>query len=322
MTRDPDPDRSSQGGSTRWSFPLGRVLGIEIRVHVSFFLLVALFVFASTGPEGQGLVSGLSWLVVLFACVVVHELAHCVVGQARGAVVRDIVLLPIGGMSRLERLPSRPEDEFAMAAAGPIASLVLGVSAGVVAGAVGVAMLPIDLATGSLLARLCWVNLLLAAFNLLPAFPLDGGRMFRAALARHHGEAFATSRAATVGRIVAVVMIAAGFLVDVWLVIIGMFVYFAATAEERATLQHLRLRGVHVRDLMHAPVDGAPVAASAPTRVLDADDEVEEDLPALVGAPGGVLPVADHAIIVGELRAVDVADWLRICAEAERGHAA
>ncbi len=298
------------------------MLGIEIRVHVSFFLLVGLFALASTGPEGQGLVSGLSWLVILFACVVVHELAHCVVGQARGAVVRDIVLLPIGGMSRLERLPPRPEDEFAMAAAGPIASVVLGVGAGVIAGAVGVALIPIDLATGSLLARLFWVNLLLAAFNLLPAFPLDGGRMLRAALTRHHGEAVATRRAASVGRAVAVMMIAAGFFVDVWLVLIGTFVWFAATAEERATLQHLRLRGVYVRDLMHAPVDGAPVVAPATTPVLDADDEVEDDLPALVGAPHGVLAVADHAVVVGELRVVDVADWLRICAEAEARRAA
>lgn len=301
----------------RWSFPIGRVFGVEIRVHVSFFLLVALFAYASTAPEGQGLVSGLSWLVVLFACVVVHELAHCVVGQARGAVVRDIVLLPIGGMSRLERLPPRPEDEFAMAIAGPMASVALGVAAGVVAGAVGVALLPIDLATGALLARLCWVNLLLAAFNLLPAFPLDGGRMLRATLARHHGEAVATRRAAKVGRAVAVAMMAAGFLVDVWLLFIGTFVWFAATAEERATLQHLRLRGVHVRDLMHAPVDGAALGGLGASVVLDADDEVEDDLPALVGAPHGVLPVADHSIVVGELRVADVAEWLRACAEAE-----
>jgi stage IV sporulation protein FB len=293
-------------------------------VHVSFFLLVALFALASTGPGGQGLLSGLSWLVILFACVVVHELAHCVVGQAHGAVVRDIVLLPIGGMSRLERLPPRPEDELAMAIAGPIASAALGVAAGAVAGAVGVALLPVDLATGSLLARLCWVNLLLAAFNLLPAFPLDGGRVLRALLARHHGEAMATRRAATVGRVVAVVMIAAGVLVDLWLLIIGMFVFFAATAEERATLQHLRLRGVHVRDLMRTPTGGTPRVAftTVPLTALGADDDVEDDLPALVAAPSGALPVVDHTQVVGELRVGDVTDWLRACAEAENGHAA
>jgi stage IV sporulation protein FB len=293
-------------------------------VHVSFFLLVALFALAATGPRGQGLLSGLSWLVILFACVVVHELAHCVVGQAHGAVVRDIVLLPIGGMSRLERLPPQPEDELAMAIAGPIASAGLGVAAGAIAGAVGVALLPVDLVTGSLLARLCWVNLLLAAFNLLPAFPLDGGRVVRALLARHHGEAVATRRAATVGRVVAVVMIAAGVLVDLWLVIIGMFVFFAATAEERATLQHLRLRGVHVRDLMHTPTDGTPSVAftTVPLTALGADDDVEDDLPALAAAPSGVLPVLDHAQVVGELRVGDVTDWLRACAEAEDGHAA
>jgi len=322
MTRDPGPDRSPPSGSSHWSFPLGRVLGVEIRVHASFFLLVALFAFASTGPGGAGLLSGMSWLVVLFACVVVHELAHCVVGQARGAVVRDIVLLPIGGMSRLERLPARPEDEFAMAAAGPLASVLLGVGAAMVAVAVGVALLPIDLATGSLLARLSWVNLMLAAFNLLPAFPLDGGRMLRALLERRHGKAVATRRAASVGRVVAVAMIATGCFFDVWLVIIGAFVYFAATAEERSTLQHLRLRGVHVRDLMHAPVAGTTTGVPSATIVLDADDEVEDDLPALVRAPRGVLAVVDHAVPVGEIRVVDVVDWLRACADAEDGRAA
>lgn len=301
----------------RWSFPIGRVFGVEIRVHASFFLLVALFAVASTGPGGVGLLSGLSWLVVLFACVVVHELAHCVVGQAHGAVVRDIVLLPIGGMSRLDRLPSRPEDELAMAIAGPIASVVLGVAAGVVAGAVGIALFPVDLVTGSLLARLCWVNLLLAAFNLLPAFPLDGGRVLRALLARHHSVTVATHRAATVGRGVAVLMIAAGFLVDVWLLVIGTFVYFAATAEERATLQHHWLRGVHVRDLMHEPV-GVPPSTTPATPALRPDDEIEDDLPALVAAPHGTLPVVDRAVVVGELRVVDVEGWLRACADAER----
>ncbi len=321
MTGDPVTGRSPPSRSAHWSFPIGHAFGVEIRVHASFFLLVALFAVASTGPEGPGLLSGLSWLVILFTCVVVHELAHCVVGQAHGAVVRDIVLLPIGGMSRLDRLPPRPEDEFAMAIAGPAASLALGIGAGVVAGALGVALFPIDLVTGSFLARLCWVNLLLAAFNLLPAFPLDGGRVLRALLARHHGQRVATRRAASVGRVVAVAMIAVGFLVDLWLVLIGTFVYFAGTMEEQATLQHLRLQGVHVRDLMHAPTHAWPTT-EPPAPTLGPDDEVEADLPSLVAAPSGALPVVHHARVVGELAVVDVANWLRACADAEDGRAA
>lgn len=316
----PSPSAGAPG-STRWSLPLGRVLGVDLRVHLSFFLLVALFALASTAPGGPSLLSSLSWLVVLFACVVVHELAHCVVGRAHGAVVREILLLPIGGASRLDRMPSRPEDELAMAIAGPIASVVLGIAAGVLAAGLGIALLPVDFVTGSLLVRLCWVNLLLAAFNLLPAFPLDGGRVLRALLARHHEAAVATHRAARIGRAVAVVMVAVGFFFDLWLVIIGTFVYVGATMEERATLQHLRLRGVHVRDLMHAPV-GEPAAPTTTTPALDPDDELEDDLPALVAAPFGVLPVVDHARVVGELRVVDVEGWLQACAAAEDERAA
>ena len=108
----------------RWSsFPIGRIAGIQIRVHVTFFLLVPLFALAGTQPGGPGAVGAIAWLVVIFACVVVHELAHCLVGRPRGLVVHEIELLPIGGVSKLENLPEDPHDELAMAIAGPLASI-------------------------------------------------------------------------------------------------------------------------------------------------------------------------------------------------------
>ena len=158
----------------KWSLPLGRVAGIQLSMHVTFFLLVVLFVVAEAQPGGLGLFAGLVWLTLIFACVLLQELAHSVLARAKGAEVGAIVLLPIGGVSQIERMPERWSDELAIAAAGPLASLGLGVLAGVAAAVTGARLWPINLCGGGLLPRLAWLNLLLGLFNLLPAFPLDG----------------------------------------------------------------------------------------------------------------------------------------------------
>ena len=232
------------------SFRIGRVAGIEIRVHITFFLLVPLFALAGASPGGPGALGGIAWLVVIFACVLLHELAHCLVGRPRGAVVHEIELLPIGGVSKLEHLPENPRDEFAMAIAGPAASVAIAAGAAILAVALAEPLFPVNLFSGSILTRLVWFNLLIAAFNLLPAFPLDGGRVLRALLERRLDLEHSTRIAARVGRWVAVVLIVVGLFWDVWLVIIGIFVYFGASAEEAATIVHVRLQGRRVADLM------------------------------------------------------------------------
>ncbi len=232
------------------SFRIGRIAGIEIRVHITFFLLVPLFALAGAAPGGSGALAGVAWLVVIFACVLVHEFAHCLVGRPRGAVVHEIELLPIGGVSKLEQLPEDPRDEFAMAIAGPAASVGIAVVAGVLAWALSLPLLPIDFLGGSILVGLFWFNLLVAAFNLLPAFPLDGGRVLRSLLERRLDLEQATHVAARVGRWVSVAFIVVGLFWDVWLVIIGVFVYFGAAAEEAATIVHVRLQGRRVADAM------------------------------------------------------------------------
>ena len=242
--------RHPRTGSHRWSFPIGRVSGIEIRLHWTFFLIVALFALAGAGPDGPGVVSMLSWLVLIFASVVVHELSHCFVGRTRGAVVHEIVLLPIGGVSKLERMPERPTDELAMAIAGPAASVGLAALAGLVALGLGQELLPIDFLEGSFVARLFWFNLIVAGFNLLPAFPLDGGRVLRALLERRYDLERATRIAARVGRAVAIAFVVVGIFFDLWIAIIGVFVYFGASAEEAATIVHVRLLGHRVADTM------------------------------------------------------------------------
>ncbi len=234
----------------RWSFPVARIAGIQIRVHATFFLLVALFVLAGIAPEGPGVVNSLLWLVTIFACVVFHELAHCLVGRRHGLVVHEIDLLPIGGVSRLETFPETPRDEFALAIAGPAASVALGLAAAAAAVAASVSLYPVDLVGGPFLARLAWLNLLLAAFNMIPAFPLDGGRVFRSLLELRFDLERSTRIAGTTGRWFAFVLVVVGMLTNLWLAIIGVFIYFGASAEETATLAHLHLAGHRVRDAM------------------------------------------------------------------------
>jgi stage IV sporulation protein FB len=234
----------------RWSFPIARIAGIQIRVHVSFFLLVALFVLAGTTPEGPGILASLVWLVTIFGCVVFHELAHCLVGRRHGLVVHEIDLLPIGGVSRLETFPETPRDEFALAIAGPASSAALGIAAGAAAVAASVSLYPVDLVTGPFLARLAWLNLLLAAFNMIPAFPLDGGRVFRSLLELRYDLERSTRIAGTTGKWFAIALIVVGAVTNLWLAIIGVFVYLGASAEEAATLAHVRLAGRRVGEVM------------------------------------------------------------------------
>jgi stage IV sporulation protein FB len=287
---------------------LGRVSGIEIRLHATFFLLVVLFIVAGAAPEGPGVPIALAWLVLAFTCVVVHELAHCFVGRTRGAVVHEIVLLPIGGVSKLEHLPERPQDELAMAVAGPAASLALAAVAGMAALAAGDSLLPVEILGDSLVAGLFWFNLLVAAFNLLPAFPLDGGRVLRALLERAYDLERATHVAATAGRTLAVAMILVGVLFNVWLVIIGIFVYFGASTEEAATIVHLRLSGRCVRDAMLRE----PVSLRRDTPVPELRTLLQRSAQRVfpVGGPAGYEGIVDARAIERAATGATVAEFV------------
>lgn len=232
--------QASREANRRWSLPLVSVAGVTVRVHVTFLALVVL-VALSAGAEDESAGEAVGWLVVLFACVVVHELAHALVARSKGIEVHEIDLLPIGGVSRLERIPDRWRDEAAIAAAGPATSAAVSVLAFVAASAAGQPLLPAGVSGGPLLVRLGWVNLMLAVFNLLPAFPLDGGRVFRALLERDRSRVAATRQAARLSRVLALGMIWIGLLSNPWLVVIGFFVMIAGRAEEAAVLIHAAL---------------------------------------------------------------------------------
>jgi Zn-dependent protease len=222
----------------RWSWQLGRILGIPTRIHASF-VLVLLWVGVSAwraAHSGPAVLFGLGFALAIFACVLLHEFGHALVARRFGIETRRITLLPIGGVAELERSPEDPRAELWIAAAGPAVNLaIVALLGGVgwITGAFAGAGLVAVVFTG-----LVWANLMLALFNLIPAFPMDGGRVFRAWAAGRWGRLRATRMAAKLGR-----WLAAGF--GVWglfggnplLALVAVFVWFAAGRELAAVEQ-------------------------------------------------------------------------------------
>ena len=300
-------DRTTGQRRSLASFRIARVAGIDIRVHLSFLLLVALFVVVAPDPGVGSALLSVAWLLAIFGCVVVHEFAHSLVARSRGVGVHEILLLPLGGVSKMERLPERPQDEFAIAVVGPLASYGLAGIAAVACVFAGRSLLPIDLIDGAWLAKLTWLNLMLGTFNLIPAFPLDGGRVFRSLLERTHDLESATRIATRVGHVFAAALMIVGFLFDVWLMLIGAFIYFGASAEQAATIVHLRLEGHRVADAMRTDLDRITAGPWVTETPLAPDEALDDGVFArLAASPGRELPVYRADQLVGILRFEDV----------------
>ncbi len=226
-----------------WSLRIGRVAGIDIKVHVTFVIILVLGGFSWSGEHGvTGFLFGVALMLTLFACVTLHELGHSLVALHFEIPVREIVLLPIGGVAMFGKLPEKPRQELAIAAAGPavnlviaaLLTLVLGLGNGLELldrhGLVEGAMPPPGLDT--FLFWLLAANVSLVVFNLIPAFPLDGGRILRALLAMVTDYARATAIAATIGQLAAVVLGVLGVLSGNFvLAIIAVFIFFGAGVE-------------------------------------------------------------------------------------------
>jgi Zn-dependent protease len=244
----------------KWAFRIGRLAGIDLYAHVTFLVFLAwvgLSGFLRTGTVGAA-VDGVGFLLAVFAVVLLHELGHALVARRFGFATRDITLLPIGGVARLERMPEDPLQEVLVALAGPAVNVVLALAFFVgfhvqhPRGSVLVSTeLPLEAAP--LLARLFWVNTSLAVFNLLPAFPMDGGRILRAALAWRGDFVKATRQAATFGQALALLLGVVGVFTNPFLVLIALFVWIGAASEAGAVQMKAALAGVPVQDAMIAP---------------------------------------------------------------------
>jgi Zn-dependent protease/CBS domain-containing protein len=237
----------------KWSWKLGTFSGIAVYVHATFALLLGA-VLAAHVFVGRGLMSALTgvlFIVLIFLCVVLHEFGHALMAKRFGIETRDITLYPIGGVARLERIPRNPRQELLIAIAGPLVNVVIAAS---LALGLYISQGPLTVASvmqpsGDLILNLLATNVLLVVFNLLPAFPMDGGRVLRAVLAERMDYGRATHIAARIGQAMAFLFGYAGLYNPV-MFFIAFFVYVGAQEEAAAVQAEIAFRGVPVREAM------------------------------------------------------------------------
>jgi Zn-dependent protease/CBS domain-containing protein len=268
-----------------WSLPIFRIAGIQLRIHVTFVLLIAWLAFGYYAQGGSpAAAEGVIFVLLLFLCVVLHEFGHALAAKAFGINTPDITLLPIGGVARLERMPEEPKQELLIAVAGPAVNVVIALGLFVAGGSfINPFVNPAAPERVGLVSQLLIINVLLVAFNLLPAFPMDGGRVLRALLATRMSYARATQIAATVGQGFAFVFGFIGLIWNPFLIFIALFVYIGAS-QEAALAQ--------MKDVSRRfPVSSAMVREF---RTLPENATLEEAVDALLATSQHDFPVVDE----------------------------
>ena len=300
-----------------WSFPIARLLGSEVRIHATFLLFLAWIGVARYLEGGTAAAAeGILLILAIFACVLAHEFGHALAARRYGIRTPDITLLPIGGVARLERMPREPRQELVVALAGPAVNVALAAIlwaglrlSGSSPDPMAVTSADAGFFSRSLAQQLLGVNVWLAVFNLIPAFPMDGGRVLRAVLAWRTGDyARATVRAATIGRVFAVLFGLAGFF---WfhtpmLVLVALFVWMAAASEADAVsgesgISELPLSRVMITDV----------------RTIAPDEPIGRAVELLLAGFQQDFPVVEQGALVGVLTRRDLLQALR-----DRGQAA
>lgn len=238
----------------KWSWKMGEVAGIGIYVHATFFILIAWIGFASwnQGETLEAVAVGVAFILALFGCVVLYELGHALAARRYDIQTRDITLLPIGGLARLERMPEEPRQELVVALAGPAVNLAIALALGLALRVSGAwdADAQMSAMGGPFLQRLVVVNVWIMAFNLLPAFPMDGGRALRALLATRMDYMAATQIAANIGQAMAFAFGLLGLLGNPFLIFIALFVWIGAAAEASMVQMKSALGGIPVAEAM------------------------------------------------------------------------
>ena len=249
-----------------WAWRIATIAGIPIKIHGTFAVLI-IFLLVSGLAGGRGVTSALSsvlFILAIFVTIILHELGHALTARRFGIRTRDITLLPIGGLARLERMPDVPRQELWVALAGPVVNVVIALIcfAVLVVTTGEVPVVSLDSSATGFLGRFTAVNLALAIFNLLPAFPMDGGRALRAILAERIDYARATEIAASIGQGLALVFGLVGLFANPLLVFIALFVWMGASGEATSASIRSALAGVPVSramltDFRTVPADGS-----------------------------------------------------------------
>ena len=283
----------------KWSWKIGTLAGIELRIHVTFLLLLG-WVSASywmLGRSMEAMLAGVVFILALFGCVLLHELGHALAARKYGIATKDITLLPIGGLARLERMPTKPSQELWVALAGPAVNVliatVLFACSSLTHGWAPLARLSV--AAGPFLERLLIANVWLVLFNLIPAFPMDGGRVLRALLASQMDYVRATRISAGVGQALALVFGFAGLFGSPMLLLIALFVWIGASQEVAMTQ-------------MKAAMSGTPIQAAMLTdfRHLESRDTLDDAVWFMLQGFQQDFPVLHQARVIGILTRSDL----------------
>lgn len=284
----------------KWSLKLGEVAGIGIYVHWTFLILVGYIALVDVVEHKDlgKVIYGAVLVAALFGCVVLHELGHALTAKHFGVRTRDITLLPIGGLARLERIPEVPIQEFWVALAGPAVNLAIAAVLAAFIWATGAAFGSWEWSPtrGQFVTQLLIVNILLAVFNMVPAFPMDGGRVLRAILAHLTGDYVgATQTAASVGQVLAIMLGFVGiFGPNPFLIFIALFVYVGAQEEAQHVQLRSLFRGLPVREAMMTNVQTLSPDTTLGTGAHELLAGAQKDFPVVVdGHVAGMLMRSD-----------------------------
>ncbi len=276
-----------------WSITIGRIAGTAVRIHVTFLLFLAWIGFSAFSQGGaEAAKQNLAFIVALFACVLLHEFGHIFTARAFGIKTPEVTLLPIGGVASLERIPEEPRQELAVALAGPMVNVVIAIALVLVfGGALPEEVSKIDDAKIGLVPRLVAANVFLALFNMLPAFPMDGGRVLHAILSMRMGPQRSIQLAARIGQGLAFLLGFLGLFGNPMLVFIAVFVYVAAAGEAQQSVFRDAVRGLSVGDGMETRFVS-----------LGPDATLAGAVDMLLSTPQHELPVIDaHGKLIGIL---------------------
>lgn len=269
-----------------WSFSIGSISGIHVQIHLTFalFLIWIGVVFWNAGGL-PAMTNGLVYILLLFACVVLHEFGHILTARRFGAETLDVILLPIGGVARMKSIPEKPSQELAVALAGPSVNLVIAAGLFLLLGSQTIVQ---DVARPAneipILSQLAVANVVLAVFNLVPAFPMDGGRALRALLSYRMDRAAATALAARIGHVLAIGFAILGFAAGhPLLILVALFIFMGATAENNSTQLHQLAGQLRVSDAMITQFSTLPVTSRIADAVSLLIHSTQHDIPIVDG---------------------------------------
>jgi Zn-dependent protease/predicted transcriptional regulator len=283
-----------------WSLTIGRIAGTDIRLHFTFLLFLVWIGLSDYLQGGSAAaVDSIAFILLVFLCVTLHEFGHIAMARRFGIRTPQVILSPIGGIASMERMPEKPAQELLVAIAGPLVNVVIALvlMAGFGLGLTGFTSL--DFETATLAERLLAVNIVLVLFNMVPAFPMDGGRVLRAVLAMNLGAPRATALAARIGQGFAFLFMLLGLFYNPILIFVGVFIYFAAASEE----QSATFTGFAARLKVSDAMEPSPVLLSAEDPLSRAVDALlstsQKEFPVL-GGNGRVAGLLDRdAMIIG-----------------------